>query len=114
MVDGARFMEGLLSQMTETTELSDPISTTTLRSTLTSRRFSPFYTVAQKRKMSYYKIPPFTRPLLSSIEKDILNEFIETIKKTKSQFCCGGTIEHPADRKLGLFYDVKHDGQARM
>ena len=61
-----------------------------------------------------HEISPFTRPLLSSIEKDILNEFIETIKKTKSQFCCGGTIEHPADRKLGLFYDVKHDGQARM
>ena len=59
-----------------------------------------------------HEISPFTRPLLSSIEKDVLNDFIKNLTATESQFCCGGTIKHPADQKLSLFYKAEGNAQA--
>ncbi|KAF8578571.1 hypothetical protein K439DRAFT_460544 [Ramaria rubella] len=45
-----------------------------------------------------------SRPPLSSIEQDILRDLVKKLTKSESQFCCGGTILVPEDRKINLLY----------
>ncbi|KAF8531989.1 hypothetical protein JB92DRAFT_2803107 [Gautieria morchelliformis] len=48
------------------------------------------------------------RPSLTSVDKHVLKGLVKGLTKTESQFCCGGVIHLPAERKPCLFY--KGDG----
>jgi len=49
------------------------------------------------------------RPPLTSTEERVLKELVETLGKAQSQFCCGGTIHLPSERKLSLLYKGTHE-----
>ncbi|KAF8531985.1 hypothetical protein JB92DRAFT_3104369 [Gautieria morchelliformis] len=46
------------------------------------------------------------RPCLTSVDKHVLKGLVKGLAKTESQFCCGGVIQLPAERKPRLLYEV--------
>ncbi|KAF8578575.1 hypothetical protein K439DRAFT_1663658 [Ramaria rubella] len=55
-----------------------------------------------------------TRSPVTPVEKEVLQDLIETLSNTGSQFCCGGTIQLLSEQKLSLTYNAGASGLANI